>query len=193
MSVVRKSHPSRRPLREMPLPEFPDGSEQPTAAAYRLTPDQIDTTVCVGRTVWDADKRWKPQIHRERQCGGAVVEGSDLCAACIHYCEEHSVKDTPSKHSRWNGRVTEEPPSWCPMLGTERSAKCKWNPLQTIPVPELVEEDIESTVDPRDVRIAELEAALATATAKIVELETHSRIAALEARLTAVMRAAAGL
>ncbi len=108
-----------------PLP-LPDDGTVPTAASYRLSPADIDSSVCVGRVMKDGvddDKRWKPSVYRENQCGGAVVDGSDLCATCSKRSEKAAET---GKHGPWNGRVTETPPEWCHMLGTTWAAKCKW-------------------------------------------------------------------
>lgn len=109
-----------------PLP-VPDDGSVPTAASYRMNPSDIDHSVCVGRILRedDKDKRWKPAVYREHQCCKAVNTGSDLCSGCNS--RQEKAAET-GKHGAWNGRITEDPPSWCHMLGTAVSAKCKWNP-----------------------------------------------------------------
>ena len=58
-------------------------------------------------------------IYREYQCGGAVVSDS-LCKTCLRrkaaYKGEVGV---------WHGLITEEPPSWMHMLGTDWAAQRK--------------------------------------------------------------------
>ena len=115
-----------KPKKEKPAPApLPDDGSVPTAAAYRLSSDDIDSSVCVGRVFSDEDKRWKPSVLRESQCGKPVEDGSDICSGCSKRSEKAAES---GKHGAWNGRVTEEPPSWCHMLGTAWAAKCKWNP-----------------------------------------------------------------
>jgi hypothetical protein len=45
-----------------------------------------------------------------------VVEGSDICSKCA--AKEEKFAEDPSPKCDWIGRVTEEPPGWCRMLGT---------------------------------------------------------------------------
>jgi hypothetical protein len=105
---------------EMSTPVTPD--------FYRLRPTEIDHTKCAGRKLRadTEDKRWAPCVKPEFQCSGPVVFGSDLCASCISHQHNHRV--TGNTTGTWNGRVTEEPPAWCHMLGTAWAAKCKWRP-----------------------------------------------------------------
>jgi len=99
----------------LPLPEVgEDGA--PDVAAYRMAPESIDESTCVGRKLdGGEDKRWKPAVYRESQCGKALKDGCDLCTTCAG--REEKFAET-SKAGAWNGRVTEEPPAWCHMLGT---------------------------------------------------------------------------
>ncbi len=98
-----------------PLPEA-DGEEAPGAEAYRLAEEDIDHSICVGRSLAGGeDKRWKPAVYREKQCGGEKVEGSDLCATCIRRLEKYAATPKPGP---WTGRVTEDPEPWVHMLGT---------------------------------------------------------------------------
>jgi hypothetical protein len=91
-----------------------------------MNPADIDHSTCVGRKLdGGEDKRWKPVVYREHQCCKAVDDGSDLCSGCTS--RQEKAAET-GKGGAWNGRVTEDPPSWCHMLGTAISAKCKWNP-----------------------------------------------------------------
>lgn len=97
------------------LPET-DG-EAPSAAAYRLRAEDIDMSTCLGRKLAGGeDKRWKPVIYRESQCGAAVEDGCDLCKTCQRRLEK--FVEAP-KAGPWTGRVTEEPLGWVHMLGTE--------------------------------------------------------------------------
>jgi len=105
-----------------PLPAVEEG-EVPDASEYRVPPDEIDTTICVGRILKGGeDKRWSPIIYREHQCGAAVEEGSDLCAVCAR--REQKYGETGVK-SGWCGRVTEEPLDETHMLGTAWAEKKK--------------------------------------------------------------------
>ena len=94
----------------------------PDASEYRIDPSSIDETVCVARSLKDGeDKRFKPAIYRESQCGKKQVEGSDLCAICEK--REALCAENPAKPGHWNGRITEEPGDWVHMLGTAWAAK----------------------------------------------------------------------
>lgn len=106
------------------LPES-DG-DAPSADAYRLKEEDIDMSTCLGRKLKGGeDKRWKPVIYRESQCGSAVEDGCDLCKTCQRRLEK--FVETP-KPGDWTGRVTEEPLGWVHMLGTEWAdeKKPKW-------------------------------------------------------------------
>ena len=98
-------------------------SNIPTAQEYRVTEASIDTSVCMGRevdSVDGADRRWKPYVLKEMQCGGSKVEGSDLCKKCM--AREIKYNKDPkagAKIGLWKGRITEEPFDWAHMLGTE--------------------------------------------------------------------------
>ncbi len=107
-----------RPKKEAAAPvELPAAEEgAPDASAYRLTEADIDLSVCVGRSLAGGeDKRWAPAVYREKQCGGTLVEGSDLCATCCRRLEKYASDPKPGP---WSGRVTEEPEPWVHMLGT---------------------------------------------------------------------------
>lgn len=97
------------------LPEA-DGAG-PDASDYRIAASAIDESVCIGRNLKGGeDKRWKPIIFRESQCGGKLVEGSDLCSKCCKRQEKYAADPKPGD---WTGRVTEDPLDWVHMLGTE--------------------------------------------------------------------------
>jgi len=115
--------PKKAPKEKAPKPEKPApmalpeaGSAAPAASEYRVS--EIDETLCLGRNLKGGeDKRWKPIIYRESQCGGKVVEGSDLCAKCCKRQEKHAADPSVTK-TDWNGRINEEPEAWVRMLGT---------------------------------------------------------------------------
>ena len=87
----------------------------PVASDYRVCAADIDETVCIGRSLKGGeDKRWKPIIYRESQCGKKTVDGADLCTICTKRAEKYDAKP-----GAWVGRVTEEPYDWVHMLGTE--------------------------------------------------------------------------
>lgn len=97
----------------------------PDASEYRIDPSSIDETVCVARSLKDGeDKRFKPAIYRESQCGKKQAEGSDLCAICEK--REALCAENPAKPGHWNGRITEEPGDWVHMLGTAWAAKARF-------------------------------------------------------------------
>lgn len=101
--------------------------DAPSAAAYRLKPEDIDMSSCLGRKLAGEDKRWKPFIFREAQCGAAVEDGCDLCKTCQRRLEKFAEEP---KAGPWTGRVTEEPLGWVHMLGTEwaETKKPRWAP-----------------------------------------------------------------
>jgi len=103
-----------------PLPASPRIT--PTAADYRLSADEIVQGGCVGRHLYEADKRWTPAVYRETQCQKKPVAGSDLCKYCTAHCAKAATAKDPAK-AGCNGRITEEPPAWSHMLGTEWAEK----------------------------------------------------------------------
>ena len=131
----KKEKAAPRPKKEIAavaLPEAEDGA--PDAAAYRLAPESIDHSLCLARKFIDAvhaDKRWSPSVYTESQCVRKSAEGSDLCTNCTAM-QDKCVEEGICVHSKWAGRVTEEPPDWVHMLGakwaTDRlaSGKLKW-------------------------------------------------------------------
>ena len=109
----------------------PAEDDAPSAGAYRLAEDAIDMSTCLGRKFSSgADKRWKPAIYRESQCGAAVEDDCDLCKTCQRRMEKFAEEEDVAKAQKigWLGRVTEEPPGWVHMLGTEWAEvkKPKW-------------------------------------------------------------------
>lgn len=118
--------PKKEPVPAAVVLALPEAGEDgaPDAAAYRLDPSAIDKSVCLGREINDSDaskdKRWKPAVYRELQCGKPQVEGSDLCATCTARLAKYEA-DPKSKN--WHFRVTEEPPEWLHMLGTKWAAE----------------------------------------------------------------------
>jgi len=114
-AVAEKKKPVK-PVK--PVPEAVDGA--PSAASYRIASAEIDQDTCVGRiTKGGEDKRWKPVVYRESQCGKAVSEDG-LCKTCASRSEKYE-----GKPGAWVGRVTEEPLEWVHMLGTEWAEKKK--------------------------------------------------------------------
>jgi uncharacterized coiled-coil protein SlyX len=92
------------------------------AAQYRIPKDKINTTTCVGRILdGNADRRWKPFVYREEQCGGKIAENG-LCDTCLTRKKKY---ETIPNYDRWNGIVTEEPLARVHMLGTEWAEKRK--------------------------------------------------------------------
>ena len=93
----------------------------PTAAHYRLS--AINHARCVGRSLGAADRRFKPAVFYEAQCGRDRVPNSELCKVCLKrqtlFFEEGNFKN-------WNGLVTEDPLDCCHMLGTQWANKVKW-------------------------------------------------------------------
>jgi hypothetical protein len=118
--------PAGRPKRAIvSLPE-PSEDGAPTAGDYRLTVEEIKMDSCLGRRMKGGeDKRWKPAVYREFQCGGKNVEGSNLCETCTSRLAKYV--EAP-KAGDWTGIVTEEPLDWVHMLGTAWAAdkQPKW-------------------------------------------------------------------
>ena len=115
--VVPVAQPKKRTVapKKAPVP-VASGADAPEASEYRVAEADIDHSVCLGRVLKGGeDKRWAPIIFREKQCGGKLVEGSDLCTVCS---KRESKYADESKPGPWTGRVTEEPLDWVHMLGT---------------------------------------------------------------------------
>ena len=115
--VVPVAQPKKRTVapKKAPVP-VASGADAPEASEYRVAEAEIDHSVCLGRVLKGGeDKRWAPIIFREKQCGGKLVEGSDLCTVCT---KRESKYADESKPGPWTGRVTEEPLDWVHMLGT---------------------------------------------------------------------------
>jgi len=109
--------PKKEKAVKVPLKGDSEGAPEPSD--YRIPEADIDLSVCVARlfneTDASKDKRWKPAVYRELQCGGKVADGSDLCSKCSKRQEKYAEEP---KAGPWTGRVTEEPLDWCHMLGT---------------------------------------------------------------------------
>ena len=115
--VVPVAQPKKRTVapKKAPVP-VASGADAPEASEYRVAEAEIDHSVCLGRVLKGGeDKRWAPIIFREKQCGGKLVEGSDLCTVCS---KRESKYADESKPGPWTGRVTEDPLDWVHMLGT---------------------------------------------------------------------------
>jgi hypothetical protein len=98
-----------------PLPEG-----VPTAADYRLTEADIDVSVCLGRVfAAEPDKRFRPAVYQEGQCGAAPAEGCDLCATCQRRMTKYAEAGV-EKPGPWLGRVTEDPMPWSNMLDSAK-------------------------------------------------------------------------
>jgi hypothetical protein len=136
------------------LPEG-DGASGPDASEYRVDAAAIDESVCIGRiTKGGEDKRWKPIIYRESQCGGKLVEGSDLCSKCAKREEKYNADPKPCD---WTGRVTEDPLDWVHMLGTtwaeEKKPKFLGSAAASV-VPSAAASDAGSVVEEEPVVVA---------------------------------------
>jgi hypothetical protein len=114
-----------KPKKEaQPPPEADEDGDAPDASAYRIPAEEVEEGVCVGRRLTVVDKRWKPAIYGESQCGGTVT-ADGLCAKCVGKRErfaaldaEGNTKTVCHNKSDWTGVVTEEPPPDIHMLGT---------------------------------------------------------------------------
>lgn len=157
----------------------------PTASDYLISPDSIDHSTCIGRSLKGGeDKRWKPIIFKESQCGGKLSDGSDLCSKCVKRQEKFAET---GKQADWNGRVTEAPLPDCHMLDTEWAAKKqpKFNAIASSETPEengSVQEEMpaNNTAVKADKAAAKAAAAEAKAAAKAAE-----KAAAAEAKAAA--------
>jgi len=116
--VAPKAPKPAKAAKAVPAPPPAGGAEgAPVAADYRVNSSSINDSVCLGRRIKGGeDKRWKPAVYRESQCGAAVVEGSDLCTKCQGRSEKYDADPTPK--ADWTGRINEEPLDWVHMLGT---------------------------------------------------------------------------
>jgi len=120
MLAIQKQIGDRLELEQLFVPP---PTPVPTASDYRVAPDSIDHSVCVGRVCAGEDRRWSTILIREGQCGGRRVEGSDICSKCIKRQEKYTA--APSTKLKWMGRITEEPFDWQHMLGTAWAEKAK--------------------------------------------------------------------
>jgi hypothetical protein len=119
----------------------------PDPSEYRLATTDIDPSRCLGRHLGDyltRDTRWKPAVCYEVQCMRPPLPQTDLCHPCKTKCDK--------KHKQWYGRVTEDPPAHCRMLGTEWSKKCKWIGDSDIvlppqPLPYVAEESVGESME----------------------------------------------
>jgi peptidoglycan hydrolase CwlO-like protein len=126
VAVAAKTVKEPKAPKKVAAPPPASSSGAPDASTYRLLPSEIDESTCIGRDLKGGeDKRWKPIIHRESQCGGKLAEGSDLCSKCAG--REQKAAADPDKAIKfgWNGRVTEEPHDDVHMLGTAWAEKKK--------------------------------------------------------------------
>ncbi len=116
-TAAKKVVTPKAPVKKAAKP-LPEGV--PTAADYRLTEADIDVSVCLGR-VFDAepDKRFRPAVYQEGQCGGAQVEGCDLCVTCQRRMTKYAEAGV-EKPGPWLGRVTEDPMPWSNMLDSAK-------------------------------------------------------------------------
>lgn len=96
----------------------------PTAADYRLSEADIDVSVCLGRVfAAEPDKRFRPAVYQEGQCGAAPVEGGDLCATCQRRMTKYAATVAAAgveKPGPWLGRVSEDPMPWSNMLDSAK-------------------------------------------------------------------------
>jgi hypothetical protein len=158
----------------------------PDASHYRLRPEDIDETVCVGRIMseTDKDRRWAPVIYFEKQCGKAIVIDGlcSMCCARRSLYEEYSTETGRMK--TWNGVVTEEPPAWTHMLGTKwaQRKQPRWVGGETVADTEVSSVSSRMTVAAfRAEKVKEKEAAkVADAEKKAAELKAKRDSAAAE-------------
>jgi len=108
--------------------EEADEGDKPTPESYRLAGHDAD--LCLARKEppqgsdkdgWD--KRWSPSVYYERQCKNKPEDGEEICAGCA---ATKAKEEETGKFKKWHGVVTEDPPAWTHMLGTEWAAKCTW-------------------------------------------------------------------
>ena len=100
-----------------PIPECPSTEGVPTAADYRLKPEAINYSLCLGRMQQGAeDKRWSPFIYREYQCSKSPAEDNTLCKMCS---DRHEKFVASGKRGQWAGHINQAPPDWWHMLGTK--------------------------------------------------------------------------
>jgi len=154
-----------KPMKAPTAPVFLS-DETPTSASYRIPTASINHSLCVGRSLkGGADKRWSPIVYRESQCASPLVPGSDLCLTCSKRAEKFA--ETSDKKD-WNGRVTEEPPGWAHMLGTEWAAgkKMKFSSSEVVSDSDSVKEEMPAPAPVKETKKATTESKEAKAEAK---------------------------
>ena len=115
--------PAPEPAHEPVVEPAPEPIGPPTAAHYRMTAGAVDHSKCLGRSLVAGDKRFRPTVFHEAQCGHSRVPNSDLCRHCLKR-QKLFFEEGYFKH--WNGLITEEPLDCCHMLGTQWASKVKW-------------------------------------------------------------------
>jgi hypothetical protein len=117
--AAKKAVAPKAPVKKaMPSKPLPEGV--PTAADYRLSEADIDLSVCLGRVfAAEPDKRFRPAVYQEGQCGAAPVEGGDLCATCQRRMTKYAEAGV-EKPGPWLGRVSEDPMPWSNMLDSAK-------------------------------------------------------------------------
>lgn len=117
----------------VPVPECPATEGVPTAADYRLAPEAINYSLCLGRMQQGAeDKRWSPFVYREYQCSKSPAEGNTLCKMCS---DRHEKFVASGKRGQWCGFINQAPPDWWHMLGTKwaEEKQPKFNGATVVP------------------------------------------------------------
>jgi len=174
------------------LPACGGAGGPPPDHAYRLMPSAINRAACLGRVMGPdgGDKRWYPAVYREFQCGEPVLEHYDLCATCARREAKWADADIQVALAKgWCGRVTEPVSDYQHTMGTKWAAgllggRFKKPVWRGEAAPVLDVEEVEPAAaaaaapaaDPRDIRIAALEAEKAALRTRL-----EARIAALEA------------
>ena len=106
--------------------------EKPAPDHYRMDLDDIDSTKCMARVLYQPDLRWSFAVYHEKQCIAKPAAGGDICNGCA--ANQRAELET-GKHKHWNGRITEPPGERVHMLGTSWAEKLKWCPDGKKPSP----------------------------------------------------------
>jgi hypothetical protein len=93
--------------------------DAPTAADYRINPDDIDHSLCMARVFpGDGDKRWSTKVWAEAQCLKKVA-ADGICTGCTKRRTKYEGGDlTGGFTNQWGGLITEEPLDTAHMPGT---------------------------------------------------------------------------
>ena len=111
----KKEKAPKAPKKAAVLP----AGDSPTAADYRINPDDIDHSLCIARVFpGDGDKRWSTKVWAEAQCL-KKVSADGICVGCAKRRTKYESGNlTGGFTNQWGGLITEEPLDTAHMPGT---------------------------------------------------------------------------